>query len=125
MPLGGAKVSRVSPTPDRLAQLLSLAFAEGEAREANALISAQREAVAGEVGSAWSYEVDLSGEAPVARLVAETLPRLVEFLDCRGTRGGEGVFLSLFRGERLYFVYVPDALGLLEAWAAGQGEPQT
>lgn len=117
-------MSRVSPIPDRLSQLLALAFAEGDAREANALISAQREAVAGEVGSAWSYEVALSGEAPVERLLTE-YPRLVDFLACRGTRRGEGVFLSLFRGERLYFVYVPDALGLLESWAAGQGEPQT
>jgi hypothetical protein len=118
-------VSRVSPTLDRLSQLLSLAFAEGDAREANTLISAQRDALAGEVGSAWSYEVDLSGEGALERLLLVTYPRLVEFLSCRGTRRGEGVFLSLFRGERLYFVYVPDALGLMEAWAAGQGEPQT
>lgn len=114
---------------DRLSQLLATAFAEGDALQANALISEHRE------GGAWSYEVDLSGEAPVERLLRDVLPRLVYFLVSRGTAGGEGVFLSLFRDGRVHFVSASDALGLCEAWTGesraewkaryGQGFSQT
>lgn len=105
-------MSRVTAAPDRLEQLLAAAFAAGDAREANTLIAEQRETLEALSGAGWSYEVDLSGEAPVERMLRDTLPRLVYFLSSRGTGGGAGVFLSLFRGDRVYFVAAPDALAL-------------
>ncbi len=112
---------RAAQTDDeRLQALLDAAFASGEAREAGALIMAQREFIAERAGAAWSYEVDLGGEAPVRHLLSYVLPRLLYFLKSRGTAAGQGVFLSLFREGRVHFVSAPDALALLCDWA---GEP--
>jgi|GEM_PF-6564206 len=105
---------------ERLQALLDAAFASGDAREAGALILAQRAFIAERAGASWSYEVDLGGEAPVAHLLSWVLPRLLYFLKSRGTAAGQGVFLSLFRDGRVHFVSASDALALLCEWA---GEP--
>jgi len=99
-----------------LRRLLGAAFASGDARDAGALIMAQRDFIAERAGAAWSYEVDLSGEAPVQHLLSYVLPRLVYFLKSRGTAAGQGVFLSLFRDGRVHFVSAPDALALVCEW---------
>jgi len=115
----GGETHAVRPTGAEgqgLEALLCAAFASGDARDAGALIMAQREFISERAGAAWSYEVDLGGEAPVAYLVSYVLPRLIYFLKSRGSAAGQGVFLSLFREERVYFVSAPDALALFCEW---------
>ena len=114
-------MATVSPTDDeKLQALLDAAFASGDALEAGALIMAQRDFIAEHAGAAWSYEVDLGGEAPIGHLLGQVLPRLAYFLKSRGTAAGQGVFLSLFRDGRVHFVSAPDALALVCEWT---GEP--
>jgi hypothetical protein len=54
-------------------------------------------------------------EPSLAELAAKVLPKLVYHLESRGAHlpGCEGVFLSIFAGETLYFVHARDALPLL------------
>ena len=103
-----------------LEPLLARAFHEAPAREANEQISAQRNAREAGGHEALSYEVVLDAQATPAQAAAQVLPKLVYFLDCRGLSllAAQGVFVSLFVADRLYFIDATDVVAEL-ASAAG------
>lgn len=103
----------------RLDALLALAFREVDAREANAAIDAERSE-----SRRRSYEVVLPDGATFDYLLEKVVPRAVYHLESIGAHlpACEGVFFSIFVGERLYFVAAgavmraaADALGLAPA----------
>jgi hypothetical protein len=92
-------------------ELIRRAFHQASAMRANEEISRMRETQPpGVTDEALSYEVLLPAEGERAFLIENVLPRLVYFLDCRGGRSSqaEGVFISLFAGEQLYFVQLSE-----------------
>lgn len=104
-------------TDVRLQRLFDAAFRSGAARDANQEISKARDAFSELSGiEAHSYEVVVPETRAVETLIDETLPRLIYFLHSRGAGNGAGLFLSLFHGDRLYFVAGPDALALFCEW---------
>jgi hypothetical protein len=92
-----------------------LAFAHAPAAEANSAIARIRE----ERGDERSYELVLPDKNIRAFLVERTLPRLVDFLESVGAKlpGCGKVFLSVFSGEKLFFISAKDAVQLLSAWS--------
>lgn len=101
-----------------LQKLLDAAFDKAPATEANVAISRVRDEHTARLGApAWSYEVLLPATGGSNYLVSETLPRLIYFLASRGSAIGVEVFLSLFAGDTLYFISVPDALPILSEWS--------
>ncbi len=88
-----------------LTQILALAFDEVPGEKANEAIAFARSERDPNGGDAVSYEVVMPPGAGVEWLSDTLLPRLVYFLDCRGSSLAStgGVFVSLFAGERLYF----------------------
>jgi len=94
---------------EKLDQLLSAAFREVPAREANAAIARTRRERAGgdpddDDGPALrSYELVLTSFETFAR---DLLPKLVYHLESLGAHLPEcrGVLISAFRGERLFFL---------------------
>lgn len=98
----------------QIERLLKLAFEEAPGIEANTRIQAVRERLGG-AKPASSYEVILPEDEGWSWFEAEVVPRMVYHLECMGIRPPEapGVFLSIFRGERLYFVHARDALALV------------
>ncbi len=114
---------------DRIAALLKLSFRVADARDANAAIADVR----GD-GKRRSYEMVLAPDATFEQLAAEVVPRVVYHLECVRAHlpQCEGVFLSIFVGERLHFVEPALFLGLcgeymglsLEAMARRFGPPK-
>ena len=92
-----------------LSGLLGLAFSQGPGVEANQLINGMRREVKASHGRATNYEVLLDGKGwdYVREVMA---PRLALYLKEKGggVAHGGGVFLSLFCGENLYFVWAHD-----------------
>ncbi len=97
---------------EQLDALLGRAFRRASAAEANAAISQIRAEEGTEGRPALSYEVVLPASNPVAYLTESVLPRLVYFLDCAGFKLPDcpGTFISLFRGEDLFFIRAADAI---------------
>ncbi|HZN94615.1 MAG TPA: STAUR_1299 family protein [Myxococcales bacterium] len=89
--------------------LLERAFHRARAAEANVEMARVREQEGG-FAQATSYELVLPTERAVEHLTARVLPRLVYFLECRGSRLPHcaGVFVSIFAGDDLYFVRASD-----------------
>src|SRR5437870_5571478 len=90
--------------------LLARAFHRARAAQANTEMARMREQEGGAGGLATSYEVVLPPERAAQHLTAQVLPRLVYFLECRGSRlpSCAGVFVSIFAGDQLYFVRAGD-----------------
>jgi hypothetical protein len=106
---------------DSFQPLLRHAFREGPAEEANSLIDEVRRQVSAEWGRACNYEVLLTGRSwtYVSQVVA---PRLALFLRSKrlSVRSCGSVFLSLFLGDRLYFLGAEDfyrGVRLAEGWS--------
>ncbi len=99
-----------------LERLIATAFKQGPAAEANTLIEEVRVQLREELGAAQSYEVVLDGRGwdYLREVVA---PRLAFYL--RGKRFHfdrcAPVFLSLFQGDRLYFIHAEDFYRTLRA----------
>ena len=86
-----------------------LAFREGPAAQANQLIDEVRRATHAALGAAVNYELVLNGRPP-DYLRREVAPRLAFFLRSKRyhvNRCGP-VFLSMFLGDRVYFVHARD-----------------
>ncbi len=92
--------------------LLGRAIGQVHSSEANEAIAQMRQDEGTEDRPAMSYEVVLPAENPVEYLTETLLPRLVYFLDCAGAKLPQcpGVFLSLFQGDRLFFIRAADAV---------------
>ncbi|MEW5741054.1 MAG: STAUR_1299 family protein [Myxococcota bacterium] len=84
----------------------ALAFHRAGVAEANEAIAWAREHMEAGGVRGTSYEVVLPALDPDDFLARRTLPKLVNFLCCRGVRlpASGGVFVSLFTGEGLFFV---------------------
>ncbi|HVE82063.1 MAG TPA: STAUR_1299 family protein [Myxococcales bacterium] len=97
---------------DAVQALLARAFHQAPAMEANAQIARVRGLEGGELSPAVSYELVLPAEGAVEHLTSRVLPRLVYFLECRGSPlpACAGVFVSIFAGDRLYFVRARDVV---------------
>ncbi len=93
----------------KLAQLFSLAFDRGPAREANARIQAARDQLASQ-SKVRSYELLAPAEPTMEWLTETVLPRLVYHLESLGVLPPEapGIFLSLFVGEELLLIHARD-----------------
>lgn len=101
-----------------LQQLFDAAFDKAPASEANVAIFRVRDEMTERLGAqAWSYEVLLPAQGGADYLVQHTLPRLIYFLNSRGSAIGGEIFLSLFAGDDLHFIAVPDALPILSDWS--------
>lgn len=98
---------------------LSLAFERAPAAEANLAITRVREEQSGEFAEATSYELLLPDGNVRAFLLERTLPRLVDYLESRGSKlpGCGRVFLSVFFGDTLHFIHARDAVRLLSEWS--------
>lgn len=98
--------------PSEIDALLRRAVRQVHSSEANEAIAQMRRAEGTEDRPAMSYEVVLPEERPVEYLKDDLLPRLVYFLDCSGAKLPQcpGVFLSLFQGDRLFFIRAADAV---------------
>lgn len=94
-------------------ELLGRAFHAAAAAGANEAIELVRRNLS--EGDALSYEAVLPERDPMKHLSEVVLPRLVYFLDCRGAPlpAAPGVFVSLFAGDRLYFLHPKDVLDVL------------
>lgn len=92
--------------------LLGRAFEQVPGTEANAAIARIREQHGSELGQALSYELVLPEGDVTEHLKATVLPRLVYFLDSCGAKlpQVQGVVVSIFRGDRLYFVHAADVI---------------
>jgi hypothetical protein len=95
---------------DPLKALLLRAFGQASAADANLVIDEVRADEASELAEALSYEIVLPASEPVAFLTSNALPKLVYFLECRGVRIPRcpHIFVSLFAGDRLYFLRCED-----------------
>lgn len=95
-----------------LQPLLEKAFHRAPAREANAAITRARELAEHE--EPFSYELIVDAAQSLAELAQKVVPKLVYHLESRGAHPPrfEGVFLSLFVGDELYFVHTRDAMPL-------------
>lgn len=85
--------------------LRALAFREEPAREANQAIDSVRGGFeAGE--RAFSYEILSTGKESFGALAQAVVPKLVYFAETTGRRLPDcaGLFLSVFVGERIFFV---------------------
>ena len=84
----------------------ALAFERASVAQANEAISAARDKVEASGSPATSYEVVLPALDPDDFLARRVLPKLVNFLWCRGARlpGSAGDFVSLFTAEGLFFI---------------------
>ena len=85
--------------------LLARAFHRAPAAEANDQMAAMRAQE-----QSLCYEVLLPPERAAEHLIQKVLPRLVYFLECRGSHLPHcaGVFVSIFVGDELYFVRAGD-----------------
>ena len=94
---------------EAVAAVLARSFHRTRAKEANEEMARMR-AQEGHDGLATSYELVLPSEGATEHLVERVLPRLVYFLECRGSRLPHcaGVFCSIFAGDELYFVRAAD-----------------
>lgn len=94
---------------DAVAAVLARSFHRARAMEANEEMARMR-VQEGHDGLATSYELVLPAEGATEHLVQRVLPRLVYFLECRGSRLPHcaGVFCSIFAGDQLYFVRAAD-----------------
>jgi hypothetical protein len=94
---------------DAVAAVLARSFHRVRAQEANEAMARMR-VEHGVDGPATSYELILPPQGGAQHLVDRVLPRLVYFLECRGSRLPHcaGVFVSIFAGEELYFVHAAD-----------------
>ena len=99
----------------RLAPLMDLAFDHAKAADANAAISRVRDEQGDDFGQATSYELLLPPRGEVEHLTAKVLPKLVYFLECRGSKLPHcgGVFVSLFVGDELHFLHAADVVAEL------------
>jgi len=89
--------------------LLARSFHRARATDANEEMARMRVQEGG--GSlAVSYELVLPAEGAAEHLTTRVLPRLIYFLECRGSRPPHcaGVFASIFAGDELYFVRAAD-----------------
>jgi len=102
--------------PDRpLKQLLSTAFHEGPAVEANLLINAVRKRIHAETGKAINYEVPLMGK-DWSHVMQTVAPRLALYLrEKRLGPGSASVFISIFWEDTLYFVGPADFFACVQA----------
>jgi hypothetical protein len=99
--------------------LLRLAFERAPAIEANTAIARIRDQEGDETSPATNYELVLPTGDTRAWLLEEMLPRLVDYLESRGTglpRCGR-VFLSIFVGDTLHFLRARDVVALLSEWS--------
>ena len=101
----------MSPLVERL---VALSFSRADPATANTAIEAARLARS-EYQEAVSYEVALPALAPDEFLMTKALPKLVYFLDCRGTKppSSGAVFVSLFCAEGLFFIEAGPLVQLL------------
>lgn len=92
---------------DRLRELVSGAFCEVPAREANEAIARERVERAGGGRALRSYEIVLTSWETFVR---EQVPKLVYHLESVGAHLPQcrGVIVSAFLGERLYFIDAKD-----------------
>jgi hypothetical protein len=89
--------------------LFARAFARFPAREANERIAEVRDQVAAQYGASANYEIVLDGRD--GRYLLETVaPRLAFFLRSKryAVANCGPVFLSIFLGDRLYFLHCDD-----------------
>lgn len=103
-------MSRIVPA------LVEQAFHHADAAHANEAIEAARLAEEARTGQpAFSYEVFVTQANVDEALLTQTLPRLVNFLHCKGFKSGRtpGVFLSLFTEDGLAFIPAGAALEVL------------
>jgi hypothetical protein len=93
----------------RLSGLLNLAFDSGPSAKTNVLIDQVRQRVTRQVGRAVNYEVSLldRGWEHLERVVA---PRLAFYLASKSYAVDrcDAVFLTLFFGQKVYFVRAAD-----------------
>jgi len=94
---------------DAVAAVLARSFHRARAIQANDEMAKMR-VQEGHDGLATSWEMVLPAQGATQHLVSNVLPRLVYFLECRGSRLPHcaGVFCSIFAGEELYFVRAAD-----------------
>ncbi|MET0403081.1 MAG: STAUR_1299 family protein [Cystobacter sp.] len=100
-------------------ELIHLAFDRAPASLANVAIQRAREQALGDGSLATSYELLLPDGNVRAWLLNTQLPRLVDYLESRGSRLPRcgGVFLSVFVGDTLHFIHARDALALFSRWS--------
>lgn len=108
---------------DSLQRWLDLAFDSVAAQDATAAIAHHRTARDEAGFTARSYEVQVAPDAPLLETLTKVLPRFRAHMESLrlAPLGGPGVFLSVFVGERLYFI-APDATERLHASLAANGQ---
>ncbi|MCC6332618.1 MAG: hypothetical protein IT380_01365 [Myxococcales bacterium] len=89
-----------------VAAACALSFQRADVAQANEAIASARERLEVDGAPGTSYEVVLPALDPDEFLTHRALPKLVNFLWCRGARlpGSAGVFVSLFTPEGLFFI---------------------
>jgi hypothetical protein len=92
---------------DRTNALLALAFDRARAPEANLQIDRHRREL-----DAQSYEMVINPEETFPAFADRVVPRLVYHLEAKKRRlpGCEGVFLSVFLEDDLFFIHARDAV---------------
>ncbi len=97
---------------EKLRELVTLAFQTSPASQANAAITAAREAEAQGGEPVRSYELVVPADASSAWLLGTAVPKLVYHLESLRARppAFEGLILSLFVGENIHFVRAADFL---------------
>jgi hypothetical protein len=95
-----------------VAAVLGRAFHHVPAQQANQEIARVRQTTGSELTPGLSYEWVLPESDAGEHITARLLPRLVYYLECRGAHlpGCDGVFLSIFHRDQLYFVHARDAV---------------
>lgn len=92
--------------------LESLSFREEPAMTASRAIGTVREELSGEARAPFSYEILYRDEPSIEAFVERVVPKLVYFAECTNRRlpACKGLFLSIFAGDRLFFVHAGDFL---------------
>jgi hypothetical protein len=95
---------------------LSLAFDETEAIHATAAIGHHRGERAAVVERPRSYEVVVGPDETLLMVAERVMPRFAYHMECLGLprAGNEGVFFSVFFGERIYFIRCGETVPLFE-----------
>lgn len=96
--------------------LVARAFGHATHVDANGAIDATRAAEEERTGApAFSYELFVPRANVDEFFLHHALPKLVNFLHCRGFRSTNtpGVFLSLFTADGLHFVHAGEALEVM------------
>jgi hypothetical protein len=108
----------------RLEALLGRAVGRVHASEANEAISEMRVQLGTPEQPAFNYEIVLPTEDPLGHL-AQLVPQLNYFLECSGRKPPDcdGMFISIFFGEELWFFRAQDVLEELSRLTAVRAFP--